>query len=160
MVKNAIKKIPSFLLSPLFLFIFSQYFLYCSPSLAPLLGFSRQIRPWLFYEYPLLCARALLLAGRRGIFQFTRVHRRCGSSTRFRSLATSLMSVAVLRHGDELPARKILGRSRSSTTVSFPSIRSCDESVNLIARPLFLALFLLVLLLLFVVANCIISKKI
>lgn len=134
MVKNAIKKIPSFILSPLSLFIFSQYFLYCSFSSGI---FSALIRPWLFYEYPLLCARALLLAGRRGIFQFTRVHRRCGSSTRFRSLATSLMSAAVLRHGDELPARKILGRSRSSTTVSFPSIRSCDESVNFIARPLF-----------------------
>lgn len=102
MVKNAIKKIPSFLLSPLSLFIFSQYFLYCSFS-----GFSS--RPWYAPGYStstLFSVRALLLAGRRGIFQFTRVHRRCGSSTRFRSLATSLMSVAVLRHGDELAGEK------------------------------------------------------
>jgi len=87
-------------LSPLFISLLSRCLCRSHRRVPPAV---RQIRPWP-PEYPFLHAwQVPPLLGKHGIFQFTRVHRRCGSSTRFRPLATS----SVLLAASVPPARKI-----------------------------------------------------
>lgn len=120
-----------------------SYLLFRPHHILPL-SFSRSLNTLLAFlrVYPLLRANKSLR--KRGIFQFTRVHRRCGSSTRFQLLATSSA-----RHSPtNVSTRKISSYSRSyNVGGTLSPIRSWPESVNVIVCLSFPSLLCLLFLL-------------